>query len=202
MADDECRLMASLDDRADRRVEAREELLARLAAGHAAREVALEPRRDGADVTGDGVVVGGHLEVAGLDLLEPVELRQPEPAGLGRGGGGLVRTHPAGDVDRLDRLVGDRLRCRDRLGTAEVGEVEAGVRGVELAGDVGVRLAVPHQQESHRGPQLLKGEVLDDASSKASSSETPSSASSMSVPTWLTSVPRSSGTRVWTSRSS
>ena len=95
-----------------------------------------------------------------------------------------------------------RLRCRDRLGAAEVGEVEAGVCGVELAGDVGVRLAVPHQQESHRCPQLLKGEVLDEASSKASSSETPSSASSMSVPTWLTSVPRSSGTSVWTSRSS
>ena len=148
MADDERRVVAGVDDRADGRVEAGEELLAGLAAGHPVREVALEPRRDGADVAGDRVVVGAHLEVARLDLLEPVELREREAAGLGGGRGGLVRTHPAGDVDRVEVLVGERLARRDRLGAAEVGEVEAGVGGVELAGHVGVGLAVPHQQES------------------------------------------------------
>ena len=152
MADDEGRVVAGVDDGADGCVEAGEELLAGLAAGHPVGEVALEPGGDGPDVAGDGVVVGAHLELAGLDLLEAFELGERQAAVLGGRRRRLVRTHPAGDVDRVEVLVGERPARGDGLGAAEVGEVEAGVGGVELARDVGMGLAVPHQQQSHQEP--------------------------------------------------
>ncbi len=75
VADDERGVVAGVDDRAHRGVEAGQELLAGLPAGHPVGEVALQPRRHAADVARDRVVVAAHLEVARRDLLEPVELR-------------------------------------------------------------------------------------------------------------------------------
>ena len=50
----------------------------------------------------------------------------------------------------LEVLVGQGLGGGCGLGAPEVGEVHAGMGGVELAGDVGVGLAVAHEEESHR----------------------------------------------------
>ena len=76
---------------------------------------------------------------------------QGDAAVLRGGSGRLVRTHPAGHVDRVEGLVDEGLAGRHRLGAAEVGQVDAGVGGVELAGDVGMGLAVTHEQKSHGG---------------------------------------------------
>jgi len=207
VADDEYGVVAGVvagtEDAADRCVVAGEELVAGLATGHPPVEVALDPGGHGVDVAGDRVMVLAHLEVAGLDLLQAVDDHGREGARRGSGGGGLVGANPARDVDRVEVLVDQRLCGSGRLGVAEVGQLEARVGGVERARDVGVGLAVAHEEESQRGvSQLLNGEVFDDASSRASSRLTVSSASAMSSPMWLTSVPRSRGTRVCTSRSS
>ena len=149
VGDDQCGLVPDLHDAAYGGVVPLQELEPRLRARHPVGEVALEPGGNAADVAGDRVVVVAHLEVAGLDLLEAGELDQGEAAVVRGRLGGLVGAHPARDVDRVEALGGEGLGGRDRLGPPEVGEVESRVGGVELAGHVGVRLAVAHQQESH-----------------------------------------------------
>ena len=59
----------------------------------------------------------------------------------------------AGDVDGVEVLLEQGLGGRGRLGVPQVGELQAGVGGVELARDVGVRLPVTHQEQSHLRPR-------------------------------------------------
>ncbi len=151
VADDQRSAVAGVEDAADCGVVAGEELVAGLASRHPAVELALDPGGDGVDVAGDRVVVVAHLEVARLDLLQPLDEHRGQRSRRGGGCGGLVGADPARDVDRVQVLSRQRLGGGGGLGVAQVGQLEARVGRVELARDVGMGLAVAHEEQSHVG---------------------------------------------------
>src|SRR5690606_16845591 len=93
--------------------------------------------------------------VTGTDLVQPRHLHGGAAVQQGRRCGGLVGADAGGDEEVLDSAVGQRTRGGTRLRLPEVGQLEPGSGGVQGAGDVAVRLAVTHQQQTDRAGTRL-----------------------------------------------
>ena len=124
--------------------------------GVAPRQVAGHPVRQAAHVARDRLGVGAQFEVAGGDLLQSRTDLHAEPAGDGQRRRGQLGPDEPGHVDRVDAFVGEGAGHRGGLGLTQLGQRWARDRGRQGADDVGGRLPVADQQQSHghnvRGP--------------------------------------------------